>query len=344
MAERVGRNEPCPCGSGKKFKKCHGLLNQTNVEQLVNDELEQLIGQFYNRLPVSNLIRKNASLLEEWEQRLSPFYDLETIHSQGVDYMYFLQSPEYWQSHVRDSMATAVRPALKHVLSGWERPMCLFGVVESIHDGQATLEDTLGSGTYTLKVPQDMELSEGEAVMGHFLADNRAEGRIMLMNGLVFLESRNSDVVHAARQLRESEQAMDQQEFLKRHALDLYEMIGRDEAVIPATTDRAKKEKPGNDESGAAILSLIVGFLRENDVESTALEERTRRFLERAQPKARKPESVAAGAIRFGQINGLLEDLKTPKAKVAEHFEVSSSTVQKYADDMMKFEQEHAKL
>jgi tetratricopeptide (TPR) repeat protein len=21
----AGRNEPCPCGSGKKFKKCHGL-------------------------------------------------------------------------------------------------------------------------------------------------------------------------------------------------------------------------------------------------------------------------------------------------------------------------------
>ncbi len=23
-APKVGRNEPCPCGSGKKFKKCHG--------------------------------------------------------------------------------------------------------------------------------------------------------------------------------------------------------------------------------------------------------------------------------------------------------------------------------
>jgi preprotein translocase subunit SecA len=21
--ERVGRNDPCPCGSGKKFKNCH---------------------------------------------------------------------------------------------------------------------------------------------------------------------------------------------------------------------------------------------------------------------------------------------------------------------------------
>jgi preprotein translocase subunit SecA len=23
---RVGRNEPCPCGSGKKYKQCHGRL------------------------------------------------------------------------------------------------------------------------------------------------------------------------------------------------------------------------------------------------------------------------------------------------------------------------------
>ena len=24
---KVGRNEPCPCGSGKKFKHCHGALS-----------------------------------------------------------------------------------------------------------------------------------------------------------------------------------------------------------------------------------------------------------------------------------------------------------------------------
>jgi len=22
--DQPGRNDPCPCGSGKKFKKCHG--------------------------------------------------------------------------------------------------------------------------------------------------------------------------------------------------------------------------------------------------------------------------------------------------------------------------------
>jgi preprotein translocase subunit SecA len=26
-AVKVGRNDPCPCGSGKKYKQCHGKLN-----------------------------------------------------------------------------------------------------------------------------------------------------------------------------------------------------------------------------------------------------------------------------------------------------------------------------
>ena len=25
--DKVGRNDPCPCGSGKKYKHCHGKLN-----------------------------------------------------------------------------------------------------------------------------------------------------------------------------------------------------------------------------------------------------------------------------------------------------------------------------
>jgi len=24
---KVGRNEPCPCGSGKKYKHCHGAVS-----------------------------------------------------------------------------------------------------------------------------------------------------------------------------------------------------------------------------------------------------------------------------------------------------------------------------
>jgi preprotein translocase subunit SecA len=27
QGRKIGRNEPCPCGSGKKYKQCHGRLD-----------------------------------------------------------------------------------------------------------------------------------------------------------------------------------------------------------------------------------------------------------------------------------------------------------------------------
>ncbi|MDF1512448.1 MAG: SEC-C metal-binding domain-containing protein, partial [Anaerolineae bacterium] len=29
MEQKVGRNDPCPCGSGKKYKYCHGAVRAT---------------------------------------------------------------------------------------------------------------------------------------------------------------------------------------------------------------------------------------------------------------------------------------------------------------------------
>ncbi|HEX4856758.1 MAG TPA: SEC-C metal-binding domain-containing protein, partial [Limnobacter sp.] len=26
VSDKVGRNDPCPCGSGKKYKQCHGKI------------------------------------------------------------------------------------------------------------------------------------------------------------------------------------------------------------------------------------------------------------------------------------------------------------------------------
>src|SRR5262249_21932037 len=31
-APKIGRNDPCPCGSGKKFKKCHGAALEEEGE------------------------------------------------------------------------------------------------------------------------------------------------------------------------------------------------------------------------------------------------------------------------------------------------------------------------
>lgn len=38
---RVSRNEPCPCGSQRKFKRCHGQLGYATVNKLPTAVAEQ---------------------------------------------------------------------------------------------------------------------------------------------------------------------------------------------------------------------------------------------------------------------------------------------------------------
>lgn len=36
MSNKLGRNDPCPCGSGRKFKKCHGSIDSLDMLRMLN--------------------------------------------------------------------------------------------------------------------------------------------------------------------------------------------------------------------------------------------------------------------------------------------------------------------
>ena len=38
-SKKIGRNDPCPCGSGKKYKKCHGMTKE------LEEELQKMLAQ-----------------------------------------------------------------------------------------------------------------------------------------------------------------------------------------------------------------------------------------------------------------------------------------------------------
>ncbi len=54
--EKVGRNDPCPCGSGKKYKKCCAL-KQTSSRTRLKDKVITPMGSS----DLSKLFSKNAS-------------------------------------------------------------------------------------------------------------------------------------------------------------------------------------------------------------------------------------------------------------------------------------------
>ncbi|MCH6266563.1 YecA family protein, partial [Neobacillus citreus] len=40
--EKPSRNEPCPCGSGKKYKKCCGASEAVSITHLLESEADEL--------------------------------------------------------------------------------------------------------------------------------------------------------------------------------------------------------------------------------------------------------------------------------------------------------------
>lgn len=38
-----GRNEPCPCGSGRKYKQCHGAANTVSGDEITWQRLRNAL-------------------------------------------------------------------------------------------------------------------------------------------------------------------------------------------------------------------------------------------------------------------------------------------------------------
>ena len=52
--QKVGRNDPCPCGSGKKYKKCCAIFEDTKTAQLSSDECRVFYETWYGLLGFVN--------------------------------------------------------------------------------------------------------------------------------------------------------------------------------------------------------------------------------------------------------------------------------------------------
>ncbi len=44
-AAKIGRNEPCPCGSGKKYKQCHAAEGDEFLKKLAREHEKEHLAQ-----------------------------------------------------------------------------------------------------------------------------------------------------------------------------------------------------------------------------------------------------------------------------------------------------------
>lgn len=76
MVEKVGRNDPCPCGSGKKYKSCCLLKEQQATKPLGQRKFtaKLLSGKALNKEPASAEDQQSHKVMSDYASLMERSY------------------------------------------------------------------------------------------------------------------------------------------------------------------------------------------------------------------------------------------------------------------------------
>ncbi len=171
--EKVGRNDLCPCGSGKKYKKCCGkhqdvvFINEIimqEVLELQNDIMHYALTYYEEELGSFLMRRTNHFLLDRefeaafmfyithWALFCEPFVNGRTIIA------------DYIQKHV----SRIKRPAVRSILQSWSDVVPSFTrIVEKESSDRVVVEDILSNERKNVTIViDDQKLEIGSLLIG----------------------------------------------------------------------------------------------------------------------------------------------------------------------------------
>jgi len=144
--EKINRNEPCPCGSGKKYKKCCGANDAISITEVLVNEIEELQKQFlhFAYYHFGHEIAEDFELLEQMldieTDQEREFYEM--IHSVWFSLFEELDDGEsIIEKFIRAEAGKMKRPKLRHILQTWTDARTIAGKVLSVDNNTLTVED-----------------------------------------------------------------------------------------------------------------------------------------------------------------------------------------------------------
>lgn len=320
----IGRNDPCICGSGKKYKKCCASKEMPTVTEVQTEELERVLQTFYETHPEKADVQNYLDLLKTWRQALDPYLIEEMVEAIVMDEFFFHHRPEIWENYLEKQQKRAIRPSVVEVLKTWQLPRIFVGKVVDVDADYMTVTHVLQDETIQVRRESERPVPVGVHIYCFILPDGSLkENHYLAVSTLIFFPADHDGVFVALQERFSSRQDQSVSGFMQENGLAFWELL---------CEDGYRGDEFTNFESN--VLQKAVQFLegRERDIERFI--EVIEDYLVELQPNARKDVAIAAGAIRFGQENELFEPLGMTVKEIAETFGVSTSTLNKYYNDM----------
>lgn len=161
MSETIGRNEPCPCGSGKKYKNCCGGNEAVPITQMIEREIsglqEQIIHFAFNYF---------GNELEEDLEDLEDYLELESeeekeffqfVHAAWFTLFKELDDGErIIEKFIAKEEKKLKRLKVKQILQSWTGARTIAGVTRRVNGNRLTVVDGLTGEELEVIIPGDM--------------------------------------------------------------------------------------------------------------------------------------------------------------------------------------------
>lgn len=305
-----GRNEPCPCGSGKKYKKCCGTGQTAGQSKAALEEVLKVNEEFQAKGLRPKTIIGIEERINRWLDELRGVFPDTFIEQAAFDTYAFLDHPEDWRAFLDRQLKRNPRREVAEVLQAWQHPFLLLAKAVRSEDGRLFAKDE-GSGRIYEAVDERAEL-DGQWLLGVALPYPPAGDQAVLFRyGTMYLKADTPPSFIEA--LKDD---MPSQDLLRLLKLLMRLNLEWNESELPPFARE--------------VLEKVDRFMGPYSEES-GISELTKELLQRVEINAKKPEAVAAGIIQAAVDIGIVQQLLNQK-QLAAAFGVSVMTMLKYRD------------
>ncbi|MFD1031891.1 YecA family protein [Metaplanococcus flavidus] len=213
----VGRNDPCPCGSGKKYKKCHGNEQTANLQEMVETELALIRRRFIDEGMRNRHVVEMMRRDREWFSALEGMFPPDLIIDLSFESYAYVENRKLWTAFVKQELKKSHRPQVTEVLEAWLHPFWILAKVEDQAAELLTVKNERSGEIYTIEAPEKQV--EGEWLFGIVFQNPKAkENRLQLTSGLMFIPPRHKEIM---------ERISSKLENFDEDSLGLYQSFGR---------------------------------------------------------------------------------------------------------------------
>lgn len=333
----VGRNDPCPCGSGKKYKKCHGKQQTVSINDLVNEELFKVRQQFFSENPNQEQLPAFRELQQAWQPRLMESMAENDAQAFVIENFLFMQKPELWEAFLTKQAELAQRPTTKDVLENWKDVKVFLGQYVEGSETSAQFKDAFTGEVFKMTDQPPTDMENGQGLLAILLPDSRiGEDGALFLNGYLTVVGDFDPLFEQVKSKMAEDKSADGAAYLRENYLTVVEMIVK---YSTGTVDESIELSPEHE----SVMTELNKHVEGADFDAETIDNVTsilNSYLISQQPSVQKPEALVAGYWRFLQDHELIKGPMLAPKDLSEKFGVSSSTILKRSKEFGSYFEE----